>query len=214
VLMQRLPARVLEQQLDQAAQLYPQSTTLNEFRAPRWFAEAEEEALMAARRIVGPHAQIAALFPNSRRLAWDTPPVRTGATGQIRDLILFPGPTLARKGAYAIRDAVRQGGFQLAIAGSQLEGADFWRGLPVTQVSSSEIRWDRVLAVVQPALFEFWPRQLLRAHAAGATLLISPGCGIEEDQPQRIHHVPFGDSNAIVDAVTTILSTQGQEQWA
>src|SRR5262249_53641907 len=58
VLMQRLPARVLEQQLDEAAQLYPESPTLNEFRAPRWFVDAEEEALNAARRIVTPHAQI------------------------------------------------------------------------------------------------------------------------------------------------------------
>jgi hypothetical protein len=209
VLMQRVPIHVLQQHLDNAVRCYPQSATLAEFRAPRWFAAAEEEALGAARTLITPHPQIAALFRNPTRLPWQMPAATALSGNQERDLVVFLGPTLARKGAYAVRDAVRKIGFPLTIVGSDLEERDFWKGLPVTRVSLQHLAWERVHTVVQPALFEYWPRQLLRAHAAGSRLVISPFCGLEEDHDNRVYHVPFADAHALIRTMETLLTTPG-----
>jgi hypothetical protein len=209
VLMHRVPIKLLEQYLDDACRLYPQSTTLAEFRAPRWFAAAEEEALSAARTIITPHPQIAALFENVSRLSWNAPAVGAKTSAQKRDLIVFFGPTLARKGAYAVRDVVKNMGFSLTIVGSELEQENFWKGLPVARSTLQGLAWERVHTVLQPALFEYWPRQLLRAHASGSRLVISPFCGIEEDHDRDIYHVPFGDANALAKTMATVLTTEG-----
>jgi hypothetical protein len=210
VLMYRFPVTLLERHLDAAARLYPESRTLNEFRCPPWFAEAEEEALRAARRIVTPHSQIANLFDKSLQLPWENQiqhaEKRHGTTH--RDLIVFFGPTLARKGAYAVRDAVKKMGFSPVVVGSELEGPGFWKGVPVIRADLQNLVWDRVLMVLQPALFEYWPRQLLRAHTSGSHLVISPNCGIAEDRHAGIYHVPFGDVDALV-SVTEALLTNG-----
>lgn len=206
VLMYRLPAAVLELELDVASRLYPASRTLREFRAPRWFVEAEANALRAARQIVTPHAQIAELFDNVVRLPWEVP-AQPGDVGPDapRDTLVFFGPTLARKGAYAVRDMIRQTGLHLTLVGPDLEAADFWKGLPVDRQTPESLDWGRLHTVVQPALFEYWPRQLLRARAAGANLVISPGCGIPEDRSRGIRHVPFGDADRLADAVRALL---------
>jgi hypothetical protein len=222
VLMQRLPVTFLERQLDEATRLYPDSKTLLEFRAPRWFAEAEEEALHAAHAIFTPHTQIASLYDRASCLPWETPahltpacakaaqsgdPGRNGK-GAAKDLILFAGPTLARKGAYAVRDAVRRAGLALTVVGSDLEGPEFWRELPVTHVGNREIPWERVHTVVQPALVEYWPRQLLKAHAAGANLVITPLCGIAENPSAGIYHVPFGNVDILAATLARLITTQ------
>ena len=239
VLMQRLPVACLEQQSDVAAQLYPQSKTLIEFRAPRWFAEAEQEALQAARTLFTPHLQIAALYENAVCLPWEAAPAlrdpsaslrisargsddhpskpkpglpgtptdaaRTPQHGKHRDLLVFMGPTLARKGAYAVREAIRKTGLSLTVLGRDLEEPGFWGNLPVTHTSARELPWERIHTVVQPALIEYWPRQLLRAHAAGANLVVSPPCGMQEDPDAGIHHVPFGDADALTETLTRLL---------
>jgi hypothetical protein len=207
VLMQRLPVTFLEGQLNEATRLYPESQTLVEFRAPRWFAEAEEQALREARAIFTPHTQIASLYNRASCLPWETPPHRNG-NGAVKDLILFAGPTLARKGAYAVRDAVRRTGLALTVVGSDLEGPGFWRELSVTRVSNREIPWERVHTVVQPALVEYWPRQLLKAHAAGANLVITPLCGIAENPAAGIYHVPFGNVDILAATLTRLLESQ------
>lgn len=205
VLMQRLPVACLEQQLDVAARLYPQSKTLIEFRAPRWFAEAEQEALPAARTLFTPHLQIAALYENTVYLPWEAAPTLRNTNGKHRDLLVFMGPTLARKGAYAVREAIRKTGLSLTVLGRDLEEPGFWGNLPVTHSSAWELPWERIHTVVQPALIEYWPRQLLRAHAAGANLVISPPCGMQEDPDAGIHHVPFGDADALAATLTRLL---------
>jgi hypothetical protein len=210
VLISRLPVTLLEKELDRAASLYPESRTLSEFRAPRWFAQAEEEALAAARTLITPHPQIAHLFTNSTLLEWkiskDKKPAE--AIGQPRDLIVFFGPTLARKGAHAVREIVKQMGIRLTVVGSELEGDDFWRGLSVTHETAQHLRWERIHTVLQPSLFEFSPRQLLRAQTAGSRLLISPLSGIDEDHAKGIYHVPFGDTTAAIAVMKTILRDQ------
>jgi hypothetical protein len=220
--MQRLPVTFLEQQLDEATRLYPESKTLGEFRAPDWFAEAEEQALRQARTIFTPHTQIAALYDRAASLPWETParltpacakPAQSGdpgrnGNGAAKDLILFAGPTLARKGAYAVREAVRRAGLSLTIVGSDLEGPGFWEELPVTRVTARDIPWERVHTVVQPALVEYWPRQLLKAHAAGANLVITPLCGIAENPSAGIYHVPFGNADILASTLKRLLKNQ------
>jgi len=208
VLMQRLPVESLEQQLNSAANLYPQSRTLVEFRAPHWFREAERQALNAARTIFTPHPQIATIHERSVCLPWKMP-ARQNAQPAERDLLVFLGPTLARKGAHAVREAMRRTGLVLTVLGHDLEERDFWRDLPVARSSARELPWERVHTVVQPALFESWPRQLLKAHAAGANLVISPGCGIEENHIDGIYHVPFGDADGLSATLITLLKSQG-----
>ena len=208
VLMHRLPVKSLEGKLDRASSIYPECKTLEEFRAPKWFAEAEEQALGAARRIVTPHPEIAALFNTSFRLAWmkSTGETRPRTSVEGKDLVVFFGPTLARKGAYAVRDIAREMGFELTLVGSDLEGADFWRGVRVKRSRSVDLPWHRIHTVLQPALFDFWPRQLLRAHASGSRLVISPDCGIQEDRNSGVHHVPFGDTKAAIAIMETLLT--------
>jgi len=212
VLMYRLPVTVLEEKLDAASALYPHCKTLQEFRAPKWFANAEGQALNAARRILTPHSQIAGLFNNAARLEWVTPEADTKSVAGDRqkDLIVFFGPTLARKGAYAVREIVKKMDIELTVVGSELEGPEFWRGVRVNRIDLADLHWDRIHTVLQPALFEFWPRHLLRAHAAGSQLLISPGCGIEEDHKRGVYHVPFGDTASAVAILETLLANRGE----
>jgi hypothetical protein len=210
VLMQRLPVYSLEQQLNAAAQLYPQSKTLAEFRAPRWFAETEHEALAAARTVYTPHSHIAALFKNRAVcLAWETQARQSNGHGLLRDLIVFIGPTLARKGAYAVRELVQKTGHPLSVLGPELEEPGFWRGLPVARLNPSKVPWERIHTVVQPALFEYWPRQLLKAHGAGANLITTPLCGLEESHDAGIYHVPFGDVGVLAATLNRLLTNRG-----
>jgi hypothetical protein len=216
VLMARFPARVLERHLDDAARLYPYSKTLTEFRAPRWFVEAEEEALHSARRIITPHPQIMSLFEDALRLPWAKPidKTETEQDDAPRDLIVFLGPTLARKGAYAVREAVKRMGFSLVVLGPELEHPGFWNGLPITRTNMQNFCWNRVHAVLHPALFEYWPRQLLRAQAARSRLVVSPNCGIAADPDAGVHHVPFGDVDALVSVTEALLANRGTPQCA
>jgi hypothetical protein len=216
VLMARFPAKILERHLDDAARLYPYSKTLTEFRAPRWFVEAEEEALHSARRIISPHPQITNLFGNALRLPWAKPidkapidKVEADQHDPPRDLIVFLGPTLARKGAYAVREAVKRMGFSLVVLGPDLEQPGFWNGLPIIRTNLQNFSWSRVHAVLQPALIEYWPRQLLRAQAARSRLVVSPNCGIAEDPDAGVHHVHFGDVDALVSVTETLLTNRG-----
>ena len=202
VMMYRAPTEIIESELESAVGTYSHSTTLREFRAPGWFIDAEREALAAARTVITPHAYIASLFENVVELSWDCEGSPENAYGnEKRDLIVFLGPTLARKGCYAVRDAIKELGVPLTIVGSEPEGPDFWKGLTVSRCDIETLPWARVHTVVQPALFEYWPRQLLRARRAGARLLITPGCGIREDERNGIWHVPFGDADALVTAL-------------
>ena len=157
--------------------------------------------MQAARNIVTPHPQIAALFKNAVKLPWQTQTAETRSDDKKRDLIAFFGPTLARKGAYAVREAIRRTGLPLTILGSEIEEADFWKGLPVVRTTQQQLQWDRIHTVLQPSLFEYWPRQLLRARAAGCRVVVSPFCGFEEDAASGMYHVPFGDVDVLVAAI-------------
>ncbi|HWA90418.1 MAG TPA: VanW family protein [Rhizomicrobium sp.] len=170
VLMQRLPMTEIQARLDDAARRHPERGSLADFRAD---AAAEAEALAAAERIVTPHAGIAALFGDRAVLLdWAVPQQRfKHAPGSRR--IAFPGPTIARKGAYELRNAARALDLEIVLLGSDLEGADFWTG-----VRTSRDIAQGVAAFVQPALLEDKPRKLLAALASGIPVIATRACGI------------------------------------
>jgi hypothetical protein len=195
VLMNRLSMRTLQERLDAVSQHHPDRATLKDFRSDPALLHAEEEALAAADAIVTPHTDIAALFgERAILLDWKTPPTRfKHAPGSRR--IAFPGPTIARKGAYELREAARALDLEVVLLGSDLEGADFWNG-----VRTSRNIGDGVAAFVQPAFLEDKPRKLLAALASDIPVIATPECGVP---PQPGHTlVPAGD----IDALTAALS--------
>lgn len=195
VLMTRLPIGVLQSRLDQAAARYPNRKTLSDFRAEAWRVEAEAEALANADLIVTPHAEITSLFPGrALQLPWDRPSGVAGQTAQLRR-ILFPGPTLARKGAYEVRAVARDMDLEVVLLGAELEGAGFWDETRIVRTDS----WESVAAVVQPALVEDQPRRLLAALAAGIPVIATTACGLEPQPGLTL--VPSDDVDALKDAV-------------
>jgi len=197
VLMTRLPMRALQERLDMAARQYPDRATLKDFRVDRALLHAEEEALAAADRIVTPHADIAVLFgERATVLDWKTPSTCfKHAPGSRR--IAFPGPTIARKGAYELREAARALGLEVVLLGSDLEGADFWSG-----VRTSRDIGDGVAAFVQPAFLEDKPRKLLAALASSVPVIATPECGLSPRPGLTL--VPSGHVDALIAALRAL----------
>ncbi|HLI66460.1 MAG TPA: VanW family protein [Caulobacteraceae bacterium] len=198
VLMTRLPIAELHALLDAAFAAHPDRKSLADYRAPAWIAQAEAEALAAAEEIITPHAALAALFaPRSLKLDWAAParlaPARRG------DVIAFPGPVLARKGADAVRDAARRTGLAVRPLGRPLEDAAFWDGVTLDPVPASGDWLDGVAVVVQPALVQDAPRRLLEALAAGVPVIASPACGL--DPQAGLSLVAPDDPDALTEAL-------------
>jgi hypothetical protein len=199
VLMTRLPVAVLQARLDAAASAHPDRPTLSDYRADPWLAEAEAEALAVADEIVTPHAEIAALFGDrARLLQWRRPPP-PNQTPPRGDVFAFPGPTVARKGAFEVREAARRLGATLRPLGAELEGADFWAGVRLDPSPAGANWLDGVRAVVHPALAEATPRRLLQALAAGVPVIATAACGLAPQPGLTL--VPMDDVEALVAAM-------------
>ncbi len=198
VLMTRMPMAQIEARLDAAASAHPDRHTLADFRAERSLVEAETEALASADRIITPHTEIAALFGGRAvRLDWHKPAPRD-RTPAMRNRIAFPGPTIARKGAYQLREAARAFGLEVVLVGSELEGPDFWAGVRTRRAEAAN--WfDGVSAVVQPALLEDAPRRLLAALSAGVQVIATPACGLPPQDGLTL--VPADDTSALIEAL-------------
>lgn len=199
VLMTSLPLARLHERLDLAAALHPESRTLADFRADEWLVRAEAEALRHARRIVTPHAEIAALYGDKATLLDWTMPPKAHKTPTLYAAagtkVAFPAPTAGRKGAYELRAAVQGLGVQLVLLGVQLEGDDFWQGVSVEHRAGGEDWLDGVGLVVLPAFVEHKPRRLLEALARGVPVVASTACGLEN--VEGVVNVPFGDVEAL-----------------
>ena len=213
VLMTRLPLETLHARLESTAQTHPERAgTLTEFRAPQWLVEAEKAALTAAAKLITPHSEIAAQFPSRvLRLDWSLPeakPTLRGAT------VAFPGPTAARKGAYALREVARECDLEVVLLGSELEGDDFWQGIRTRRVArDSGQNWlEGVAVVVQPALVEDRPRLLLAALAAGVPVIATPACGLGDFAD--VTSVPYGDAEALKVAILQSLPAPGTPDCA
>ena len=194
VLMTRLPMAEIQSRLDAASQMHPGRGSLSDFRAD---STAETEALAAAEAIVTPHTEIAALFGDRAvRLAWTAQAARfKHAPGSRR--IAFVGPTIARKGAYELRDAARALDLEVVLIGSELEGAEFWRGARITRDIGQG-----VAAFVQPAFLEDKPRKLLAALASGIPVIATSACGLPAQDGLIL--VPAGDADALIAALAAL----------
>jgi hypothetical protein len=202
--MTGLPLRVLQQRLDVAKALHPESPTLGDFRADDALLEAEDRALAGARRIVTPHAGVAALFgTRALRLPWAIPsvPRRNGVATEARSVV-FPASTLGRAGAYELRDVARASGLNVILTGADLERAGFWDGVTVERASFSG-SLERAAAVVLPAFVEHQPRRLLLASALGVPVVASEACGI--GMRDGVTTVPAGDPSALATAIERVL---------
>ena len=203
--MTRLSVHELQTRLDQALTAHPDRATLGDFRAPQALADAEAEALAYASRIVTPHAEIARLFSGkAAKLLWKLPLVPAVDRSPLPRRIAFPGPTIARKGAYALRDAARALDLEIVLLGGELEGPDFWRGIRTLKPKAGSHWLDGVAAVVQPAIVEERPRYLLMARAAGVPVIATDACGLTSED--EIVRVPADDPAALISALETILS--------
>jgi hypothetical protein len=215
VLMTRLPMAVLEARLDAAAAIHPESGTLSDFRAPPWLVAAEASALAEADQIITAHTEIAALFGDRAvRVPWQSPSGQSPsdqfplgqfpsghrpASASFGRRIVFPGPTVARKGAQVVRDAAIALELEVMALGAELEGPDFWRGVRMIPAGNR----DGVAAVVQPALVEDQPRRLLAALAAGIPVIATAACGLEA-QPGLVL-IPAEDPAALIAALETLV---------
>ena len=196
VLMTRLPLHVLHDKLDELALQSPERKTFQEFRAPAWMLKAEAEALEQADRIVTPHSALANLFPlKTTWLEWKLPAANPGRRGPC---VVFPGPSLARKGAYELRDALRGLDYPLLVLNPQtVESKQFWNGVPLADAAGDWLR--QAAVVVQPAFIENNPRPLLRALAAGIPVIATPECGMEPHPLLTL--TPAGNAEGLRDAI-------------
>jgi vancomycin resistance protein VanW len=175
VLLDRLPIDAMHRVLDAARDLYPDSSTLGDFRAPEAIATAEREALGEAIRLITPHRAIAARFPPTRvdMIDWIAGPPLTARRGG--RTILFAGPALARKGAHAVREAMDGLDMTLLIERPGEERPDFWGNLDVRLADGPP---QRLAGIVLPAIVEHRPATLLRALAAGLPVIATEACGL------------------------------------
>jgi len=206
VLCSQLPVRVIEAELDRAASAHPESKTLRDFRSEAWLADAEEEALDYADKIITPHAQVASFFPTKAALLDWSMPAPGSSTVELRPnqtpTILFPCATIGRKGAYELREATRGMNVRILLGGKVLESEDFWRGY---QVANSETaRFEGIDLVVQPCIVESQPRTLLRALAANVPMITTMNSGLHADSPALF--VAALDSTGLRTAIESQLS--------
>ncbi len=178
VLMTALPMIHLQEKLDEARRLHPESGTLGDFRADNSLVEAEAEALKNARRIITPHSEIASHYPNRvHRLEWNLPSggkiIRTATS---LPQLVFPAATVGRKGCYELREAVRGIRVKIILLGPVIEGPDFWDGFDIEMGRKGWLNTAAV--VVLPAFVEHRPRRLLLAAANGIPVIASPACGV------------------------------------
>jgi hypothetical protein len=201
VLMTRLPMSEIQARLNEAAASHPERHTLADFRAEAALVAAEREALTSADAVVTPHPGVAALFGDRAiRLAWDRPAKRTLTAPVQPGRIAFAGPTIARKGAYELREAARALDLEIVPLGSELEGAAFWRGVRIARPDPQN--WlNGIAAVVQPSLLEDAPRRLLVALACGVPVIATRACGLPEQDGLTL--VPQSDVDALIGALRT-----------
>lgn len=205
VLMGGPPLWRLHEALDSAAALHPESPTLADFRADESLVRAEREALAGARRVVTPHSAVAPLFGGRAvLLGWSLP--RAARVAPLGARAVFPGPTVGRRGAYELREAVRRTGIGLVVTGSRPEGEGFWDGLNVERAAPGGDWLRGAGVVVLPAFVENRPRGLLEALARGVPVVASRECGL--GGMEGVHEVAAGDVDALCRAMEKALAAR------
>jgi len=201
VLLDRLPIDAMHRVLDAARDRYPMSSTLGDFRAPEAVAAAERAALGEAARLITPHRAVAACFPPERVDVHDWQPAKALPVRRGGKTFLFAGPALARKGAYAMRDAMADLDIDLLIERPGDECADFWNRVGVRQMEGLP---EELAGVVLPAIVEHRPATLLRALAAGLPAIATEACGLPAQSGLTL--IPPCDSEAIRAALAATIA--------
>lgn len=202
VLMTRLPMEKLHERLDAAHRSYPSSKTLNDFRAGKYLVNLERTALTRSRHIITPHSEIANLFNNkSLLLDWSKPRLQT-KTRSAGNRILFPGPALARKGAYEMRRLASELKLAVTIMGGATEEESFWNGITVEKGGAD--LFEGIGLVVYPTYVEHQPRLLLKALALGLPVITTTASGLKPSENVTI--IEAGDYDALKYAVDAQLS--------
>lgn len=192
VAMSRYPFAEIHRLLDEAAAEIGGSPTIADFRADPELVDRESALLARARRIVTPHHEIAALFPEqAMRLAWHRPPA-TGRAGG--DRVAFLGPTIARQRPDIARALAEAIDTPLIVFGDMLEGADPWAGLAIERRSFGPGWLDGIGAILHPATLTSQPRRLLQALAAGVTIHATPSSGLDPADYRPLAHFPGGSA--------------------
>lgn len=174
VLMTRLPIEKLHENLDFAHKIYPESTTLNDFRAPQSLIELENKALTKAQKVITPHEEIADIFRNKAiKLAWHLPKVEIKAKNGIK--ILFPASAFGRKGAYEVRKLAKELNLNLFILGNASEKNDFWKGISIQKFTGD---YSEIGLIIYPTYVENQPRQVLKAISMGVPIVTTATCGL------------------------------------
>lgn len=203
VLMTALPMNELQRTLDEASKLHPESTTLGDFRAEPWLAEAEAEAFHHAQKVVTPHSHIASLFVDrAKLLPWKIPsPTNHAAPQNKKPVIVFPTSTVGRKGCYELREAISGLDIKLIKLGPDIESTNFWNGFD-TECGSDD--WlNRADLVVLPAHVEHRPRRLLTAAAHGIPVIATANCGV--GRMPGVQVIEPGDPSSLCAAIVKTL---------
>jgi hypothetical protein len=186
VAMSRYPFAEIHRRLDEAAAAIGGSATIADFRADPDLVAREAALLARARRIVTPHHDVAALFPDRAvRLAWHRPPARGRAEG---DRVAFLGPTIARQRPDIARALAASLDAPLIVFGEMLEDADFWAGLRIERRAFGPGWLDGIGAILHPATLTSQPRRVLQALAAGVTIYATPACGLDPADYRPLTH--------------------------
>jgi hypothetical protein len=180
---------------------YQESSTLADFRAAPGIVAAENAALDEADILYAAHPEIAACFPDKTELL-DWAPARPMAARRGGRTVLFPASALARKGAYALREAIAGLDLDLVIAGEAVEAKNFWDGLPVRRLRPGE-KLAEIAAIVLPAIVEHQPRALIAALASGVPVIATPACGLAPRAGLTL--VPPMDADALRAALVACL---------
>jgi hypothetical protein len=208
VLMSALPMYEIQNRLDLAHALHPESKTLGDFRADARLIAAERDALENARTIVTQHTEIAALYPHrAELLSWQMPDAtsRSAKVKNERPVIVFPASTVGRKGCYELREAIADLDVKLIVLGPLIEGSDFWNGYDVERGTDN---WLEIAdLVVLPAFVEHRPRRLLLAAVSGIPVIATAACGV--NGVANIMTVPAGDAGSLREAVLANMPSRG-----
>jgi len=207
VLMTRLPMQHLHERLDFAYSRYPESKTLNDFRASRALIDVENRALTNSRHIITPHQEVANIFNNkSVKLNWVLP--NNAEPGALKGReILFPAAGLGRKGAYEIKQLATELKLRLKIAGNRTEFSEFWNGLDI-EIADGNV-FNNVGLVIYPTYVEHRPGLLLKAIAGGIPVITTTASGILPGE--NITIVPVGNYEALREAAILALEKLGNK---
>ena len=110
--------------------------------------------------------------------------------------VLLAASSLARKGAFELREALRGVPVRLLLPPGAQETPQFWSGFEVRRVVSMATGVQAAAVVVLPAWIEQPPRGVLLALAPGKPVIATAACGLGADDGAW-RCVEAGDSAAL-----------------